>query len=102
VTIAAARDLWCRRVREHYPCMTTGPAADGAGDAPLAWPGARWTEEEDEELVTAVRAVADLAVIAEQRGRTRGCHRVAAAQDDSRQGGYPRRGAVRLDHGEAG
>jgi len=52
--------------------MTSGPAADGAGDAPLASPGARWTEEEDEELVAAVRAVADLAVIAEQRGRTRG------------------------------
>ena len=72
VTIAAARDLRRRRAREHYPCMTTGPAADGAGDAPLASPGARWTEEEDEELVAAVRAVADLAVIAEQRGRTRG------------------------------
>ncbi len=52
--------------------MTSGPAADGARDAPLASPGARWTEEEDEELVAAVRAVADLAVIAEQRGRTRG------------------------------
>ena len=72
VTIAAARDLRCRRAREHYPCMTTGPAADGAGDAPLASPGPRWAEEEDEELVAAVRAVADLAVIAEQRGRTRG------------------------------
>jgi hypothetical protein len=52
--------------------MTTGPATDDAGDAPLASPGARWTEEEDEELVAAVRAVADLALIAEQRGRTRG------------------------------
>jgi hypothetical protein len=46
--------------------------AEGAGGAPLAWPGARWTREEDEELVAAVRAGADLAVIAEQRGRTRG------------------------------
>ena len=36
--------------------MTSGPAADGARDAPLASPGARWTEEEDEELVAAVRA----------------------------------------------
>ena len=52
--------------------MTTGSAAGGAGDAPLASPGARWTREEDEELVAAVRAGADLAVIAEQRGRTRG------------------------------
>ena len=52
--------------------MTTGSAAEGAGDAPLASPGARWTREEDEELVAAVRAGADLAVIAEQRGRTRG------------------------------
>ena len=33
--------------------------------------GARWTREEDEELVAAVRAGADLAVIAEQHGRTR-------------------------------
>ena len=34
-------------------------------------PGGRWRREEDEELVAAVRAGADLAVIAEQRGRTR-------------------------------
>ena len=72
MTIAAARLLRCRRAREHYPCVTTGSAAEGAGDAPLASPGARWTREEDEELVAAVRAGADLAVIAEQRGRTRG------------------------------
>ena len=72
VTIAAARVLRCRRAREHYPCVTTGSAAEGAGDAPLASPGARWRREEDEELVAAVRAGADLAVIAEQRGRTRG------------------------------
>lgn len=52
--------------------MTTGSAAEGAGDAPLASPGARWTGEEDEELVAAVRAGADLALIAEQHGRTRG------------------------------
>ena len=51
--------------------MTTGSAAEGAGGAPLATPGARWTREEDEELVAAVRAAADLAVIAEQHGRTR-------------------------------
>jgi hypothetical protein len=71
VTIAAARLLRCRRAREHYPCVTTGSAAEGAGDAPLASPGARWTREEDEGLVAAVRAGADLAVIAEQHGRTR-------------------------------
>ena len=34
--------------------------------------GARWTWQEDQELVAAVRAGADLALIAEQRGRTRG------------------------------
>lgn len=51
--------------------MTTGSAAKGAGDAPLASQGARWTREEDEELAAAVRAGADLAVIAEQHGRTR-------------------------------
>ena len=50
--------------------MTTGSAAEGTG-APLASPGARWTGEEDEELVAAVRAGPDLAVIAEQHGRTR-------------------------------
>jgi hypothetical protein len=72
VTIAAARLLRCRRAREQYPCVTTGSAAEGAGDAPLASPGARWTWEEDEELVAAVRAGADLTLIAEQRGRTRG------------------------------
>jgi Myb-like DNA-binding domain len=33
--------------------------------------GARWRREEDEELVAAVRAGTDPAVIAEQRGRTR-------------------------------
>ena len=71
MTIAAARLLRCRRAREHYPCVTTGSAAEGAGDAPLASPGARWKGEEDEELVAAVRAGADLAVIAEQHGRTR-------------------------------
>jgi DNA-directed RNA polymerase sigma subunit (sigma70/sigma32) len=38
--------------------------------------GARWRREEDEEPVAAVRAGADLAVIAEQHGRTR---RLAAA-----------------------
>src|SRR5215468_5339617 len=70
VTIAAARLLRCRRAREHYPCVTTGSATEGTG-APLASPGARWTGEEDEELVAAVRAGADLAVIAEQHGRTR-------------------------------
>jgi hypothetical protein len=63
--------LRCRRARENYPYVTTGSAAGGAGDAPLASPGARWTWEEDEELVAAVRAGADLALIAEQRGRTR-------------------------------
>ena len=52
--------------------MSIGSRAEGAGDAPLASPGARWTGEEDEELVTAVRAGADLAVIAAQHGRTRG------------------------------
>jgi hypothetical protein len=52
--------------------VTTGSAAEGAGDAPLASPGARWTREEDEELVAAVRVGADLAVIAEQHGWTRG------------------------------
>jgi hypothetical protein len=51
--------------------VSTGSAAEGVGDAPLASPGARWTGEEDEELVAAVRAGADLAVIAEQHGRTR-------------------------------
>jgi aspartate oxidase len=50
--------------------VTTGSAAKGAGDAPLASQGARWTREEDEELAAAVRAGADLAVIAEQHGRT--------------------------------
>src|SRR5260370_21402230 len=63
--------LRCRRAREHYPCVSTGSAAEGVGDAPLASPGARWTGEEDEELVAAVRAGADLAMIAEQHGRTR-------------------------------
>ena len=72
MTIAAARLMRFRRAREHYPCVTTGSAAEGAGDAPLASPGARWAREDDEELVAAVRAGADLAVIAEQRGRTRG------------------------------
>ena len=33
--------------------------------------GARWTREEDEELVAAARAGAGLAVITEQHGRTR-------------------------------
>ena len=51
--------------------MTTGSAAAGAGDAPLASPGARWKGEEDEELVAAARTGADLAVITEQHGRTR-------------------------------
>jgi len=51
--------------------VTTGSAAGAAGAAPLASPGARWTGEEGEELVAAVRAGADLALIAEQRGRTR-------------------------------
>jgi hypothetical protein len=71
VTIAAARLLRCRRARAHYPCVSTGSAAEGVGDVPLASPGARWRREEDEELVAAVRAGADLAVIAEQHGRTR-------------------------------
>src|SRR6266851_3406959 len=67
----AARLLRCRRAREHYPCVSTGSAAEGAGDAPLASPGARWRREEDEDLVAGVRAGADPAVIAEQHGRTR-------------------------------
>jgi len=69
VMIAAARLLRCRRA-QHFR-VTTGSAAEGAGDAPLASPGARWTREEDEELVAAVRAGADLVVIAELHGRTR-------------------------------
>ncbi len=52
--------------------MTTGSTADGAGDVPLASPGARCTREEEEELVAAVRAGTDLAVIAERHGRTLG------------------------------
>jgi hypothetical protein len=43
----------------------------GPDDAPLASPGARWTREEDEELVAAVLAGTDLAVIAERHGRAR-------------------------------
>jgi len=52
--------------------VSTEPRAEGAGGASLASPGARWTGEEDEELVAAVRAGADLAVIAAQHGRTQG------------------------------
>src|SRR5260370_17944943 len=55
VTIAAARLLRCRRAREHYPCVTTGSAAEGAGGAPLAWPGGRWRRGEDEKLAAAGR-----------------------------------------------
>src|SRR5260370_41189218 len=62
--------LRCRRAREHYPCVSTGSAAEGVGDAPLASPGARWTGEEDEEPVAAVPAGAGAAMIAEQHGRT--------------------------------
>ncbi len=94
MTIAAARVLRCRRAREHYPCMTTGSAAEGAGDAPLASPGARWTGEEDEELVAAVRAGADLAVIAEAAARSyawgrRRSERLSARVSGTGVGGWP-------------
>jgi hypothetical protein len=42
------------------------------GSAPLANRGARWTREEEEELVAEVRAALDLTVIAERHCRTRG------------------------------
>jgi Sigma-70, region 4 len=55
--------------------VATGSPGDGLepvpADAPIAAHGARWTHEEDEELVAAVLAGTDLAVIAERHGRTR-------------------------------
>src|SRR5260370_40606358 len=71
VTIAAARLLRCRRAREHYPCVTTGSAAEGAGDAPLASPGARWRREGDEKLVAAAGGGGGPAGDAAQRGAAR-------------------------------
>jgi hypothetical protein len=52
--------------------VTIESPAGGSGDAPLASPGARWTWDEDEQLVAGVRAGTDLSVIAERHGRTRG------------------------------
>lgn len=53
--------------------MNNGSLGDGPErGAPLTSPGARWTRQEEEELVAAVRAGTDLDVIAEYHGRTRG------------------------------
>lgn len=65
-------DLRSRCARAHYPSVTTGSPPNGRGDTPLASPGARWTREEEDELVAAVRAGTDLSVIADRHGRTRG------------------------------
>jgi hypothetical protein len=58
--------------------------------------------EEDEELVAAVRAGADLAVIAEQHGRTRSAIVSRLLRMIPAREAIPRRGAALLDHGEAG
>src|SRR5260370_35103768 len=71
VTIAAARLLRCRRAREHYPCVTAGSAAEGAGDAPLASPGARWRREEDQAPAAPARAASTPAARLERACATR-------------------------------